>query len=246
MQRYFIKNEMIEDDIIKLSNEQWHHINKVMRMKEKDLIYCIDSVGLIYLCEIENSKIPEVLIKSVSNKNYELDVNINLIYGFPKNDKFEFVLQKATELGVKAIFPFIANRSQSKYIRESFIKKYNRYQKIIMEAGEQSYRNKLPSLKALTEFNQLVIPEADIKIIAYEENSKNGELSNLKKVLADLKAGITVNIIVGPEGGFEQQEVEYFNSLGYISCSLGKRILRTETAPLYLLSVIGYLREFEY
>jgi len=243
MQRYFIANKNIINDEIVMDEQQWHHITKVMRCRVDDQLYCIDQNGRIYVSEIEDITIPKVRIKEEIKKNYELGVDVILLYGMPKNDKFEMVLQKSTELGVKEIVPLSLQHCQIKDIESIVNKKQNRYQKILQEASEQSYRNKIPILHPLKTIKEIALMEADIKIIAYEEAAKQGEASNLKRQLSKMKPGMKINIMVGPEGGFSKKEVDYLKELGYQSCGLGKRILRSETAPLYLLSVIGYYDE---
>ena len=115
------------------------------------------------------------------------------------------------------------------------------YEKILKEAAEQSYRNKIPELMPLAKINDLTQYISDINLVAYEESSKQGEHSQFYNALkSDYKS---ITIIVGPEGGFDQKEIDEMKKMGILECSLGKRILRSETAPLYMLSVIGYSRE---
>ncbi len=241
MQRYFIKNECISDDKIVVDSYDHKHMKKVMRYRNKDQVICIlpDLKSYIYeIIDIENGILQRL---QQLDENHELDVDITLIYGLPKSDKFEFVLQKSTELGVKRIVPFLSKRSIIKTDKVIFEKKRERYEKILKEAAEQSYRNMIPELSPLIKENELKDYLSDVNLVAYEESSKQGEHCQFFESLNSDYQSIT--IIVGPEGGFDQKEIDFMKSIGIKECSLGKRILRSETAPLYMLSVIGYSRE---
>lgn len=241
MQRYFIKNECINNNKIIVNEYDHKHMKKVMRYKNKDQVVCILSDKKTYIYEIED--IEKGLLNRLEelNEDHELDVDITLIYGLPKSDKFEFVLQKSTELGVKRVVPFLSKRSIIKTDKNTFEKKRERYEKILKEAAEQSYRNMIPELAPLIKQNELKDYLSDVNLVAYEESSKQGEDSQFYQTLNSQYKSITV--IVGPEGGFDQSEIDYMKELNIKECSLGKRILRSETAPLYMLSVIGYSRE---
>lgn len=241
MQRYFININLNEVSEFELESDQKKHVEKVMRCRNGDEVICIDSSSHVYLCEIIDVHNGVLIPKELLNEDQELDVDITLIYGLPKSDKFEFVLQKATELGVSRVVPFLSKRSIIKTDKKTFSKKYDRFHRIVKEAAEQSYRLKIPSIEELITMKELDRYLSDVNLVAYEEASKQGEKSNMYKALSSYYKSIT--IIVGPEGGFDQSEIDYMKSLGIVECSLGKRILRSETAPLYMLSVIGYTRE---
>ncbi|MBS5113300.1 MAG: 16S rRNA (uracil(1498)-N(3))-methyltransferase [Coprobacillus cateniformis] len=241
MQRYFIEQNCIHDDLIQIDAYNHKHMQRVMRYRNGDQVVCLLPDHRTYLYEIVN--IDQGLLKQVEeiNEDHELDVDVTLIYGLPKNDKFEFVLQKATELGVKRIVPFLSQRSIIKTNALTFAKKNERYLKILKEASEQSYRQMIPELTSLITIKELSHYLSDINLVAYEESSKQGEHACFARALnQDFQ---TITIIVGPEGGFDESEIKQMEALGIEACSLGKRILRSETAPLYMLSVIGYSRE---
>lgn len=243
MQRYFIDEKCIKDDLIYIDDYNYKHMAKVMRYKNHDKVVCILPDHVTYLYEIVD--IEKGVLKQVNiiDEDHELDVDVTLIYGLPKSDKFEFVLQKATELGVKRIVPFLSQRSIIKTDQASFSKKAERYNKILKEASEQSYRQCIPELMPLVKIKDIPQYLSDINLVAYEESSKQGEHSVFYNALNSEYKSIT--IIVGPEGGFDQKEIDLMKSMGIKECSLGKRILRSETAPLYMLSVIGYSRELK-
>lgn len=241
MQRYFIDEKCLKDEEIRIDAYNHKHMQRVMRYHNGDQVICILPSAKTYIYEIID--IETGLLKRVEelHENHELDVNVTLIYGLPKSDKFEWVLQKATELGVKRIVPFLSKRSIIKTDAKTFSKKEERYQRILKEASEQSYRQMIPELTQLITIKDLFQYLSDINLVAYEEASKRGEECCFASALKQNYQ--TLTIIVGPEGGFDQSEIEHMKTLGVQECSLGKRILRSETAPLYMLSVIGYSRE---
>ena len=241
MQRYFIDGNLKDVNEFNVADDQKKHIEKVMRCRNGDEVICIDEFSHVYLCEIIDVHQGLLKKKNEIDEEHELDVDITLIYGLPKSDKFEFVLQKSTELGVTRIVPFLSKRSIIKTDKKTFSKKYERFSRIVKEAAEQSYRLKVPTVEPLMTIKELDQYLSDVNLVAYEEASKAGEKSHFQQAL--MKDYKSITIIVGPEGGFDQSEIDYMKSLGIVECSLGKRILRSETAPLYMLSVIGYTRE---
>ena len=177
--------------------------------------------------------------------NVELPVSVTIAMGFPKGDKLEFVAQKATELGMAALWAFPADWSVVKWDGKKLGKKAEKLEKIAQGAAEQSKRNRIPAVRLfekkadflaqLTGFDQI--------ILAYEEAAKAGEQANLVKALSGLETGQSVLVIVGPEGGVSPEEVAAFEGAGAVKTGLGPRILRAETAPLYALSAISYATE---
>jgi len=238
MQHYFV-NEKKEDYFI-FDKETMHHIINVMRMRNNDNIICV------YQKEFYNAKIEingkEVVARIVDKLdiNNELNVHINLIYGIPKGEKLDLVLQKATELGVKEITLLNSERSIVKFDNSKLKSKFERYNKIIKNAAEQSKRNIIPHLNEPINIDDISL--GDINLIAYEEESINNQ-SSLFKILNSNLNNKKINIVVGPEGGFSENEVNYLEKKGYIRVSLGKRILRSETACIDLISIIAFMSE---
>ncbi len=243
MQRYFINEDLTSKQQLILPDDDLHHVKKVMRNINGDEIICIDNAGQVYYGVIEDIEIGLVKIDKRLEENNDLDVEITLVYALPKGDKFELVLQKATELGVKRIVPIQTKRCVVKMDEQKFAKKITRYRKILKEAAEQSWRNFIPEITNVIKLEQLDQYLGDHNLVAFEELAKQGEHMVLKQTLDQLSSGDKITIVVGSEGGFELDEIEMMNKLGIKACSLGKRILRSETAPLYFLSVIGYARE---
>lgn len=243
MQKYFI-NEVIElDNSFIIEESDHHHIEKVMRNRNGDQIICVDLNHIQYLSIIED--VTKGIIKPIEKLDIdnELDVEVTLAYALPKGDKFELVLQKATELGVHNIIPLSTKRCVVKLTKDKFLKKLPRYQKILKEASEQSGRNRIPNIEEVKTIKELKYYLKDYNLVAYEETAKQHEHGQLHHTLLQLKKGDSILIVVGCEGGFDESEILELNEMGVNCCSLGNRILRSETAPLYLLSVIGYARE---
>lgn len=243
MQKYFINENIELNKSFKIESSDQHHIEKVMRNKNGDQIICVDLKHIQYLCSIENVQEGTILPIEKLDINNELDVEVTLVYALPKGDKFEFILQKACELGVHHIIPLSSKRCVVKLTKDKFNKKLPRYQKILKEASEQSGRNRIPSIEEVKTIKELKPYLKDYNLVAYEETAKQHEHGELFHTLQQLKAGDQLLIIVGCEGGFDESEIQELNEMGVKCCSLGNRILRSETAPLYLMSVIGYSRE---
>ncbi len=243
MQRYFIDQTLQIHHPFEIDSDDLHHIKHVMRLQNQDQIICIDKNKKTYLAKIENINQGTIEPIELIDVNNELDIEVTLIYAMPKGDKFEMVLQKATELGVTRIIPMQTKRCVAKLTLEKFNKKVTRYKKILKEASEQSLRSRIPEIMPVIQLNDIESYLGDYNLVAYEETAKANKHGQLALTLQQICPGDHLVIIVGSEGGFDAQEVEFLNGLGVKNCSLGKRILRSETAPLYLLSVIGYSRE---
>lgn len=237
MQEYFAKEKKNNEFI--LSNQDNFHIEKVLRMKQGNHIIVIYE-NEKYDCIVSFSGGIRINVVSKLNINNELTTDITLIYGLPKKDKFELVIQKSCELGVKKIIPFLAKRSIPVLDDKNTKKKLERWNMIAKEACEQSKRNYEVNVCEPIKLEEIVQYKSELNLIAYEDLSCEGA-KHLYSLLENNPKSIT--IIVGPEGGFDSKEVQYLNGNGFISVSLGKRILRSETAPLYMLSVIGFMNE---
>ena len=206
MQRYFIDATNIEGSYIHIDSYNHKHMQRVMRYRSGDQVICILPDQHVYIYEIVDIDKGILQQKEELVENNELDVQVTLIYGLPKNDKFEWVLQKATELGVSRIVPFLSKRSIIKTDMKTFDKKRERYLRILKEASEQSCRQKIPELTSLMTLSQLKDYISDINLVAYEEESRQGEHQTLAKALK--KDYQTLTIVVGPEGGFDESEIQ--------------------------------------
>ena len=238
MQRYFSTST----NSIVLSNEDTHHITHVMRGKKCE---CFEVVvnGVVSVCEIVSiSPFEYREIDSISDNN-ELTKDITLFYCLAKGDKNDLVIQKCTEIGVKNIVFINSKRSVIKLEQKDFEKKKERYIKIAKEASEQCKRNRIPNILGL--YNITSIPSdflCDINLVGYE--LENGKTNKTIDFIQDFKENKqSISVLIGPEGGISEDEIASLIKQGFSPVSLGKRILRTETAAIYSLSVISFLLE---
>ena len=223
MQQYFVDCNVHEGDIIALSDDILYHLIKVLRKDNTYTFRIADVLGNIYHANLISNK--ECKIGKFLNENNELSCDITCILSLIKNDKFELTIQKLVELGVKRIVPYKSVRSVVK-IKDN--KKLDRLNKIVREAAEQSHRNIIPEV---CEF-------ADIKDIEKYKSNNNYICYESETNIADIKPNGSITYVIGPEGGFEDNEYRKFCDMGFESVSLGKRILRAETAAIYMTSII--------
>lgn len=239
MFKFFVEESQIIDEQVHIGGSDVNHIVNVVRLKTGDQIYVSDETGQDYLCEIRSMSQDEVLasiIKTMTGNN-ELSREVYLFQGLPKKDKLEWVIQKAVELGVHEVHPVMMKRSIVKLDDKSKVKKQQRWQTIAHTAAKQSKRSIEPVVKPATSFKLALesLRDMDIILVAYE-NAKG--LKYTREVLSDVSSYGKIGVVVGPEGGFDDQEVEQLIEMGAKIISLGKRILRTETASLTMLSLL--------
>ena len=223
MQQYFVNVQIKQGDIIQLDNDILYHLVKVLRKDNTYKFRVADAKGEIYFAHLISNK--ECQIEENTNENNELDCDITCILSLIKNDKFELTIQKLVELGVKRIVPYKSVRSVVK-VKDN--KKLDRIKKIVKEAAEQSHRNIIPEVTDFADLKDLEKYKSNSNYICYES----------EKNIADINSDESITYIIGPEGGFENNEYEKICSLGFESVSLGKRILRAETAAIYMTSII--------
>lgn len=247
MQRYFVHEPFNEINETTISGENARHISKVMRMENGDQVVVVQD-NTAYVCEIVSVG-QDVVVKQTGQTipSPEMPVKVDIACGLPKGDKLELITQKGTELGMHALIPFSAERSIVKWDEKKGEKKTERLQKIAQEAAEQSHRTLIPTIMNPVSFKQLIqiFSNYDAIFIADEEDAKQEKRTRfadkLKKVYDnELKS---ILLIFGPEGGISRNEAKSLLEAGAETMSLGPRILRAETAPLYALAAISY--EFE-
>ena len=236
MQRYFVK-DIVNDEVI-FEKDQIHHIVNVMRMRVNDQITVVYN-GEAFLVALESTNPLKVKIIKNLHEDHELKNHITLLYCIPKGEKLDLVIQKATELGVSEIILAQSERCIAKITKENKEKKLLRFNKIALEASEQSKRTIVPTIDKVIDFKDISKFEFDHSFIAYEDE---GEIS-FKDKIEQIKEGETIGIIIGSEGGFSRKEVDYAILNNYQSVSLGKRILRSETAVFYSLTSFALLLE---
>ena len=235
MTRFFVSPEELRNDNIVLVGENASHA-KVLRLKAGEQVLVCDGEGRECLCAVVDSNWNlEVLQRRESDS--EPAVQVSIYMAFPKADKLEHVIQKATELGVYEIVAFPSARCVSKPDEKSLKKKAERWQKIAASAAEQSGRGRIPRVVILPSFTEALKRggEADLPMLFYE----NERATTLHMAL---NAGEwrSAALLTGPEGGLEEKEVEKAMEAGWKVCTLGRRILRCETAPLCALSAVMY------
>ena len=233
MQRYFVNTK---EDIFQLSNDDSYHITKVMRNKIGDKIEVVINREL-YICEIISLD-KEVKVKKIEKleQDSELPCYVTIAQSLVKEQKMDLILQKSCELGVSEIIPINTTRSVVKLDKKE-TKKIDRWNKILKEASEQSKRVVIPKVNEILDIKDVANLDYDIKILC----TVNELSTSIKKVLSKDLNGAKIILVIGPEGGFTTKEEEILINSGYISTSFGNRVLRTETASLYVLSIINYI-----
>lgn len=233
MQRYF-SNEL-KDNKFKLKKDDIYHITHVMRMKDNDKIEVVYEKQ-VYLCNLSfsNDDVSVVINQKLESINSDT-AEITLIIPLLKEVKMDLILQKSTELGVNKIIPVIMERSIVRLDKERELKKIERWTKICKEASEQSMRVTIP---VITEVKQLTdLKELDgVKLVCSTVEKRN----TIKMFLQSNKSYDKINIVIGPEGGLSLKEENYLRNIGFTPVSLGSRIMRVETVPLFILSVLNY------
>ncbi|WP_440895890.1 16S rRNA (uracil(1498)-N(3))-methyltransferase [Amphibacillus sp. Q70] len=247
MQRYFVEPNNWFEQHVKIDSDDYHHIVHVMRMKLGDEVICNHPSGEAYRClieEISNGNVQLLILDKLKNQ-VELPVNVTLIQGLPKGDKLEWVVQKTTELGVKRIIPLACDRSIVKWDDKKSVKKIQRLQKIAKEASEQAHRTVQPVIETPYSLKQLISADQsfDHKFVAYEETTRKAETQKISYYLEHIEPDQSIAIVIGPEGGLTETEIDQLYQSDFKPIRLGPRILRTETAPLYALSALSYYFE---
>lgn len=243
MYKFFVKDNQIHDNEIDIVNEDVNHIKNVLRLNvEEKIEICNASNSENFLCkivELDNNIVRCDIIQKIENDR-EPNVYLHIFQGLPKADKMETIIQKCTEIGVSEITPVIMKRCVVKLDDKTSLKKVARWQTIAEVAAKQSKRDKIPTVNMPISIKNIYekIENYDIVLVAYENEGN----INIKQVLKELKPKEKVNIavIIGPEGGIEENEIDGLKDIGVKVVTLGKRILRTETAPIVIASVIMY------
>lgn len=243
MPKFFIKNNQVKGEYIDITGDDVNHIKNVLRLKIDDCIQvCNSDTGNNYKAQIvsvEKSNIKCSIIEKL-NSTVESNVYIHILQGLPKADKMELIIQKCTELGVQEITPVNMERSIVKLNPKDETKKIQRWQKIAEVAAKQSGRDKITQINNIVKFKDIfnVLKDYDAFLVAYEKEKEN----TLKKELIKLKevSSPKVAVLIGPEGGIDDEEIKILKTNNTKIITLGKRILRTETAPLAISCIIQY------
>ena len=238
MTRFFVTPDELQPDFLILTGENAQHA-KVLRIKCGEEVLVCDGQGAEAVCTVSDVSPGQVslVVKKRQDSASEADVKVSVYMAFSKGDKLEHVIQKATELGAYEIIAFPSSRCVSRPDDKSLKNKLERWQKIAASAAEQSGRGVIPKVLALKSYDEAIdrAAQADMPILFYE----NEQATTLRMAL-DSKPFATASLLTGPEGGLEPSEVEKASQAGLQVCTLGKRILRCETAPLCALSAVMY------
>lgn len=241
MHRFFIEPFQIQDGKIYVEGTDVNHIKNVLRMKTGEQVMISDGEGNQYLCALESLEAKRVWFRIVDTwkENRELSSKLYLFQGIPKSDKMELIIQKATELGVHELIPVVTGRTVVKLDEKKAEKKLSRWNTIAEAAAKQSGRSRIPCVREVMTFSEaLAFAEAlDVLLIPYE---KAEGMEATRRAVEKIRPGQSVGIFIGPEGGFEEAEVELAMSRGAVPVTLGRRILRTETAGFVVLSILLY------
>jgi len=246
MPKFFVKNNQIENNTIQILGTDVNHIKNVLRLKENDEIEICDSdEQQSYLCkiiELEESFVKCDIVNKIEESR-ESNIEVTIFQGLPKADKMELIIQKSVELGVYDITPVEMARCVVKLNDKDKIKKIERWNKISEVAAKQSQRDIIPKINNIIKISELanIISQYDGIILAYEKEKDYTIKQELQKL--KMQNAQKIGIVIGPEGGLEEKEVEMLKNNGASVITLGKRILRTETVALNVLSNIIY--EFE-
>ena len=245
MQQYFVNGRAPQGIFQIKDKDTAKHMFSVMRLQVDDQIVLVFDDGIKRLARVVDSQSQSVEIIEELADNVELPVSVTIAMGFPKGDKLEFVAQKATELGMAALWAFPADWSVVKWDGKKLAKKEEKLSKIAQGAAEQSKRNVIPQVKLFEKKAAFLaeLEQFDKIFVAYEESAKEGETAVLARELSQMKSGEKILFIFGPEGGISPEEIEAFESKGGLKIGLGPRIMRAETAPLYALSSTSYALE---
>lgn len=240
MSRFFVLPQQIDGSTIRIEGGDAQHIGKVLRLNVGDNITICDGAGNDYqaeICRIEKNEVLSQII-SQAKADTEPQLRVVLYQGIPKASKMDFVIQKAVELGAMEIVPVITKRSVVKLDAKSAKGKVERWNKIAAEASKQCNRAVIPSVAPVAKLDEALshMQQQELKLVPYEAEEKTG----LRDVLEQNPHVSSVGILIGPEGGFDQAEIEKAREAGLLPVRLGRRILRTETAPLAVISALMY------
>lgn len=232
MYNFFVEESAQQEDRFIITGDDYNHIRNVLRMQVGDT-FLVSCAGFSHLCELERMEGDAVVARMIEEnvQNTELPVRFYLFQGLPKGDKLELIIQKTVELGVAGIIPVEMSRCVVKLDEKKRRSKQARWQAIAESAAKQSKRNLIPVVSEVLTYSQALekAKEMDLFLVPYE-NERGMEAT--KEALAQIRSGMSVGILIGPEGGFEDREISQAKEAGGQILSLGKRILRAETAAV--------------
>ena len=244
MHRFFVEPSQIGEKEIVITGPDVNHIRNVLRMRAGEELLAADGRGSEYRCivrELQDSEIRAEICWKLSG-SAELPSRITLFQGLPKSDKMDLIIQKCVELGVFRIVPVTTKRTVVKLDAKKEESRRKRWTAVSESAAKQSGRGIIPEISGVQSFREAVeeAGELDVCLIPYE---KAEDMARTREILSGIPAGASIGVFIGPEGGFEEEEVREAMEAGARPITLGRRILRTETAGMAVLAMLGYLLE---
>ncbi len=244
MHRFFVEPSQIGEKEIVITGPDVNHIRNVLRMRAGEELLAADGQGSEYRCilrELQDSEIRAEICRKLSG-SAELPSRITLFQGLPKSDKMDLIIQKCVELGVFRIVPVTTKRTVVKLDAKKEESRRKRWTAVSESAAKQSGRGIIPEISGVQSFREAVeeAGELDVCLIPYE---KAEDMARTREILSGIPAGASIGVFIGPEGGFEEEEVREAMEAGARPITLGRRILRTETAGMAVLAMLGYLLE---
>ncbi|KJS80389.1 MAG: hypothetical protein JM58_18855 [Peptococcaceae bacterium BICA1-8] len=240
MRRFFVSTEDIKGEEVQIKDSDAHHLTQVLRLKEGEKVIVFDGTGLEYEIIIKNiaSGLVSGEIQGITSSTRDSLIDVTLVQGIPKGDKMELIIQKCTELGIAKIIPVLTERTVVKLDDEKKGKRREKWQKIAQEASKQCKRATVPQIGEICTWEKYLTETSNKEpiLVLWENETTRG----IKSYLQENKDLKQLTLVVGPEGGLAQQEVDKLLAMGAQTVSLGQRILRTETAGLAALVMVLY------
>jgi 16S rRNA (uracil1498-N3)-methyltransferase len=242
MHRFFVDPENIQGHMAIIDKEEAHHIQKVLRLKAGEQVILFDGSGYEYRVRLLEAKQAGLIAQIMERSSKEeLPVRVCLVQGIAKGDKMDSIIQKASEIGVAEIYPLVSERTVVRLAGDNAVKKVKRWQHIAREACKQCRRNLIPQVKPVLKMEEVYQEIGEAPALIFYEKEKN---QGLRQVLSNIKGEVLAKgrlfVLIGPEGGFSEIEVNKAIKQGVKTASLGPRILRTETAGLVASAIIMY------
>ena len=241
MARFYVPDPRIEKGLLKVDGSEVRHIRRVLRLKVGDRLVLFDGSAKEYEGIIVEESPSSVVIKvqGIFSPSKESPLEITLAQSLLKGEKMEYLIQKATELGIRKIIPFFSSRSVPLLDKSKKLRRYHRWEKIAIEACKQCGRITVPKVEPLQNYSEMLgmASSEALRLILWEKEGQG-----LKEILKESKERTKIFFVVGPEGGMSDEEVEEARRAGFIPINLGKRVLRSETASVCLLSILQYER----
>jgi len=239
MPRFYVPAPHIENDLLKISGHEARHIRRVLRLRAGDGIVVFDGSGMEYEGVIVKEEPTAMVIKvrGLFSSKEESPIEIVLAQSLLKGEKMDYLIQKATELGVRKVIPFFSSRSIPLPDRSKTLERQQRWERIAIEASKQCGRGSIPKIEPLCDFSEMLsmASHESLRVILHEKEGRR-----LKEVLGDSQGRRGIFFVVGPEGGLSQKEVDESKRKGFVPVFMGERILRAETVSLCLLSIFQY------